>query len=206
MPARLLFTAIFFLSLASHGAGDDDSVAADVQATWRLLIEPRFQAPPVYEKLAGAEATGLTAARRSEDGEPVYLSKEEWEEADMDWETFLDLTTPHADALLAEVAPRYFRDSNEVVTHAMIQSKDPFTASIALAPDLFPTLRPKLGEEIVIVIPERYTLFAFPHHMPMWKEKTDSFLRIYNHSPWPVSTEIFLLTADGLAAIATIEP
>jgi hypothetical protein len=179
-------------------------VRADEAATPVILIEPKFMKAPVTAPIPGAKKSELVAAEVS-NGEVVYLSREKFGALGVDWKTFAAGTQPAADKELAALEIDYVRDRRKVIAYAEVRSPRGLVASAVQAPKFLELFKETLGEKVLLVIPHRGTAFVFPALASAYREYAPLVLKAYRATAFPVSTEVFELSTDGLRAIGMFE-
>lgn len=169
-----------------------------------VLIEPSFERPGVFEKIAGAKRTVLVPARETALGMEIY-GKEAFDELGLTWEEFAAKAAPGADRLLSTLKPRYERDHRGVVTHAVLESENHRTASLVLAPSFREMFRKTLGSELVVLIPNRFTIFVFPKLASDYAAYGEAIVEMYQNATYNVSVEIFLIDDERLKVIGQFQ-
>jgi hypothetical protein len=169
---------------------------------WHLLIEPKFMRYESAWPVEGSDRTVMVAARVV-DGEIVPLTKADAEKQGGTPEKILADAPRTASAVLAGLKPEYVRDDKKVIQYAILRSENPLTASAVLAPEFAETFARTLGPELLLAIPNRYTVFVFPKQSPVHRTFADTVYAEYQSSPHPVSRELFELRKGKLIAIGT---
>ena len=177
---------------------------AQEPGTLFVLIEPKFMKAPVATPIAAAEKTELVAATMS-GTEVTYLSRADFDALKMDWTAFAEKTRESADAELKTVTTEYTRDRKKVILYAKIQSPHALIASAILAPKFLDLFKNTLGEKVLIVIPNRTTAYVFPALASNYQEYAPLIFEAYRATAFPVSKEVFELSAGGIKAIGAFE-
>ncbi len=167
---------------------------------WRVLIEPTFMKPPVTYEIPGAKRAVLVPAL-IKDGEPVYLSQKEFKSLGVDWKTFLDAARENATQELKKLTPDYTRDKKKVIIFATLTSDSELTASTVLSPEFLKMFQDTLGDKVIVVIPNRYTVYVFPALASHYEEYTPMVAEAYHSSTYPVSMEAYELSNKGIKTI-----
>jgi len=178
------------------------------EADWRVGIAgnlcPRntFTTP-----IPGAKETKFTAAYSTAGGGSAeslrYLDTEAFAALGVDWATFVAKTAAAASAELANLKPEILRDRNDVIECAILRAKCPadnITVAV-LAPDFLKRFTPFFGRKILVVVPDRHTVYLFPTLASRYQAYGEKILSVYNKSTCPVSREVFELSSTGLRAI-----
>ena len=195
--ARLRFQ-IFLLLMALSFAG------AQEPGTLFVSIEPKFMKAPVSAPIAAAEKTEMVAAIMR-DSEVTYLSRADFDALKMDWPTFAEKTRASAATELKSVTTEYTRDKKKVILFAKIRSPRALIASAILAPKFLDLFKNTLGEKVLIVIPNRTTAYLFPALASNYQDYAPMIFTAYRATAFPVSTEVFELSPDGIKAVGAFE-
>ena len=169
-----------------------------------VLIEPKFMKAPVNAPIAGAEKTELVAAIMGE-SEVGYLSRAQFDAQKTDWAAFTAQTQTNAAAELRAVTTDYVRDRKKVIVHAVVRSPHKLVASAVLAPKFLDLFKDTLGEKVLVVIPNRSTAYVFPALASNYQDYAPMIFEAYRATAFPVSTELFELSADGMKAVGAFE-
>jgi hypothetical protein len=189
---RLPFVTALFLLVPVGLRGADPA--------WRVLIEPRFMKHEVSYPIQGSQRAQLVPARFSE-GDVTCMSFKEFKALGVDWKAFLQAATENASADLKKLTPEYTRDRRNVIEFATIVSESPLTAASILSPDFLKLFEETLGSKIIVVIPNRYTIYAFPVLASHYQEYTSMIYDAYHATAWPVSMEAYELSEQGLKTV-----
>ena len=179
-------------------AADDDA------SQWRVLIEPIFMRPELCAPIAHSEQTVLVPARWT-GSDVVYFSKKEFAALGVDWDRFATRARSGAADELAKLQPEFVRNKRKVIEYAVVTSSSPLTAAAVLAPDFLKTFEPVFGPKILIAIPSRYCVFVFPQLAGEHRNYAPMVLDAFKATPYPVSREVFELSAGGLKAVGVYE-
>lgn len=196
------FTAWIFVLLmlvAAEGWG------ADPNPAWRVLIEPKFMKPPVTYEIPKSQRAALVPALLDKDGEPVYLSAKEFKNLGVDWKTFLAAAGDNATAELKKLTPEYTRNRKKVIEYATLSSESDLTASTVLSPEFLKMFKDTLGDKVIVVIPNRYTVYVFPVLASNYQDFTLMVSEAYRATAHPVSMEAYELSDKGLTTIGLYE-
>jgi hypothetical protein len=169
---------------------------------WRLLLEPGFMHRPVAFTLANAKRTVIAPAQLMR-GEYSFPTKETFEATKLDDKAILG--NGLADEDLAGVKPRYVRDRRNVIVYAELHAERPIIASAVLARGLIARFRETLGDALLVVVPNRFTAYLFPAIGTEYQQYAPMAIEAYRATPFPVSLEVFQVTADGWKTIGIFE-
>ncbi|MGB8168395.1 MAG: hypothetical protein WCF18_12940 [Chthoniobacteraceae bacterium] len=187
--------AVGFLSLIASRAEDSAS-----DSTVRAWLEPKSMRASVALPIVGAQRTEIAFGRLTEDGLEAF-AKTEAEPGD----SLLTTARANAAADLATLKPRYVRDRHKVIQYAELHSTQPIVASAVLAPKFLPLFKDTLGETVLVVVPNRYTAYAFPSLATRYQEYYPMVFAAYGETAYPVSVEVFEFSANGIRAVGVFD-
>ena len=169
---------------------------------WHVLIEPKFLRPEVSSPIPSAERTVLVAGYLVGD-EPVYFTKKQFDGLNVTFEKFMEKSL--ANATSKKVKAEFVRNSKKVIEYVKLSSDSPLTATSVLSPDFLKTFADILGPKILVAIPNRYTIYAFPSLTTDYKDYAPMILNAYRESAHPVSMEVFEVSRNGMKAVGAYE-
>jgi hypothetical protein len=178
--------------------------AARADETWRVWLEPKSMRPPVANPVTGSERT-LYAAGTLRDGQLTTFPVAEFAALKMKWREFMAQAQANAAADLATLQPRYVRNRRNVIEYAVLESAKPIVASAVLAPGMLGLFAETLGDTVLLVVPNRATAFVFPALAGNHREYWPMVFEAYRATAYPVSVEVFELSAKGLRAVGVFE-
>lgn len=171
----------------------------------RVLIEPRFQAPPVWELLPGAKEIGVALGRLDKKGEPVFLKPEEMQLLGTDLEKARQAALPRIEKRLEGLkARRVLGPDGKTSTHCIYHSKDPLTSTIILTPKLWERHKEEYGETLLAIVPDRYTVVLVRADAEILEARAELVLGIFEKSIYPVSLEVLQIREDGIRVIGNL--
>lgn len=191
----LLAALLFFLIPARGRCGDP---------AWRVLIEPEFMKHEVAFPIPESKRAEMAPALLKE-GNPVCMTRREFDALKTDWKTFLQTARENASEELKKLTPEFTRDKKQVIEFATLTSSSPLTAGVVLAPDFLKMFGDSLGPKVIVAIPNRYTVYVFPALASHYREYASMIFEAYRATPYSVSTEAFELSADGLKAVGVYQ-
>ena len=165
--------------------------------------------PPLSKAIPGAHGTVLAAACLvPNSGDLRYVRRDEIDGpiADAAWEAFAEAARPAAAAELARLEPEYLRDKDQVIQCAILRSDRQTTAGALLAPDFLKRFRDIFGSKLLVAVPNRFTIYIFPALASRYAGYGERVVAEYRDSTYPVSREVFELSAEGMKAVGTFEP
>jgi hypothetical protein len=177
-------------------------LAQQDQKTWHVLIEPSFMRPDVSFPISGARHTLLVPGYMS-DGDPQYFSKKDWDAQGLTWDTFRARAAQNATE--KKFHAELVRDTHKVVQYAAVTSDDPLTATMILSPDFLKKFKDIFGPTVLVAVPNRFTVYVFPGLASEYKEYSPLVIGAFQDSAYPVSLEVFEVSAAGIRAIGTFE-
>jgi hypothetical protein len=184
--------------LAAPGEAGRDSPARE---EYCLLIEPNA-GPQVVKPIPGSKLTGWVPGRETTVGVRYYTARE-YEALGVSWEEFGRRAEAAASRQLARLKPEFSRDANGFVRYAVLKGTGHLTASSVLAAGFAELFRPTMGDELVLLIPDRFTVYVFPRSMGEYKEFGRKVLAAFEEAAYPVSYEVFLLNRQGLSCLGS---
>ena len=183
---------------AAHGMAQQD------EKKWHMLIEPEFMGPEVSFPISGAKRTLLVPGYLDADGEPKYFSKKEWDAQGLNWDTFRARVAQNVTE--KKFHAELIRDEHKVVQYAAITSEDPLTATMILSPDFIKKFKDIFGPSVLVAVPNRYSVYVFPALASEYQDYAPLIIGAYQESAYPVSMEVFEISAAGIKAIGTFDP
>ena len=154
--------------------------------------------------LAGAKDTVLAPAKLGESG-IEFPTVAAWHGARLDEEAVRKVTARYASELLQHVKVEWVRNSKGVVEYAALRSdKVPVCVSV-FAPQFMKQFEDVFGPKVMVVIPNRQTVFVFPGVAVDFAEYAPLILEAWRGPSPKVSLEVFELGERGLAARGRIE-
>ena len=169
-----------------------------------VLIEPKFMKAPVSAPMAGAVKTELVAAVSGET-DAGYLSRAQFDALKVDWAAFAAGAEANAAAELEAVTVEYVRDRKKVIVYAAVRSPHRLVGSAVLASKFLDLFKETLGEKVLVVIPNRATAYVFPALASRYQEYAPLIFEAYRATAFPVSTEVFELSREGMKAVGVFE-
>ncbi|MFM7181634.1 MAG: hypothetical protein ACKO2G_09245 [Verrucomicrobiales bacterium] len=206
MPSLPRKSAIFlFLAAAIHLAAQAPLPEKPDPKDLRVLIEPRFQAPPVWELLPGAKEIGVSVGRLDKKGEPVFLKPDELKLLGKDLEAARKAAMPGIEQRLEGLKPKkVLAPDGKTSTHSIYHSKDPLTASIILTPKLWERHKEEYGESLLAIVPDRYTVVIVRADAEILEARAALLLGIFEKSIYPISLEVLQVREDGIRVIGNL--
>jgi len=187
-----LWSALGILCFAAHGFAQESA--------WRVILEPKFMHREISWPVPGADRTVIAPVVVKGD-DYLFPSKKVWDGFHLDDAEIQRRGAVAAAEDLATLKPRYERDRNQVIQYAELKSDRPIVASAVLAPKFRDLFRDTLGDEIYLVVPNRFTAYVFPVLASNYQDYYPLVLDAYNNSTWPVSVEVFELGPKGMRTV-----
>ncbi len=182
------------LLLACEGAASD----------WFFLLEPRFMAHEVSFPVSGAKSTVLAPARMGESG-VEFATVAAWHAGGLNEETVRRVTARFASDWLRHVKVEFVRDRKKVVEYAVLRSDKFPVSGTVFAPEFLKQFEDVFGPTVMVVIPNRQTVFVFPGVAVDFSEYAPMILDAWRSPAAKVSLEVFELGERGLRAKGRIE-
>ena len=167
-----------------------------------LLIEPK-DGPAVKQLVKGAKMTALVPGKETRLGGVRYYTPAEFEALGMSWAGFTRKAEATATRVLATLKPELTKDAKGFVTSAVLRGKSHLTAGVVLSPKFYEMFRETMGDDLVLLIPDRFTVYVFPRPMGEYKALGPKILEAYAEATYPVSYEVLLLNKDGLSVLGS---
>lgn len=177
---------------------------ASAESRWAWMVEPSFMDYKVRRKIDGSERTILALVRVA-DGE-VYAAEGGHEHVlNMAMKKIGPEAAETAAGVLASVKPEFVRDKNGVIQYAVIESKNPLTASCVLAPGFAEKFADTLGPDLLVALPNRNQVLVFSRQDLAYAKIKEYIISGYLGSNYPVSREIFALERGKLRSLGVLQ-
>ena len=198
---------VFFAMLlaSSWVVGWAQAEEAAARAPWRVWLEPKTTHASIAGPIPGAQETELVGGRSDELGN-VSWTQRQFQALKITWEEFFAQARANADTELAELKPQYVRNAQKVIEYAVLNSDRPVIASAVLGNKFLERFKDTLGEKVLVVVPSRYTAYVFPKLASNYQAYSTLIFEAYNATAFPVSTEVFEVSAQGWKAVGVYEP
>jgi|GEM_PF-4656161 len=167
-------------------------------------IEPVVMRTEAAQLLPGARKTVIVPAWEDDMG-LSRLTKDEVAATGLKWEQFLAAAAATAATHLKTLKPEIERDKKGAVRYAVLRSESHLTASIILCPEFFAQFRETFGDRLVVLAPDRFTVYVFPRGFNDFQELGPEILGEFEESIWPCSEEAFEITSDGLKCLGAFD-
>lgn len=188
-----LFGLIFLLLACAANAND-----------WFFLPSPKFMRHEVAFPFSGAKNTVLAPARLGETG-VEFPTVAAWTAAGLDEESVRKVTARIASDWLRHVKVEWVRNSKNVVEYAALRS-DKFPVCVTVfAPEFRKQFEDVFGPKLLLVMPNRQTVFVFPALAVELSDYSPMILEAWRSPAAKVSLEVFELTETGQKAVGRIE-
>ncbi|MEI6280302.1 MAG: hypothetical protein WCQ16_13120 [Verrucomicrobiae bacterium] len=184
---------IFLFSSAPAFAGNQ----------WAWMVEPSFMDYKVRRPVAGSERT-ILALVRLRDGEISGAEGGHGRTLAMAMKAISPDAQRTAQEVLASLEPQFVRDKNGVIQYAVLESKNPLTASAVLAPEFAEGFARTLGPDLLVALPSRFQILVFSRQDQAFEKMGEAIIAGYLGSDYPVSREIFSLENGELRSIGVL--
>jgi hypothetical protein len=171
---------------------------------WFFLPEPRFMQHEVSFPLSGAKNTVLAPARLGESG-VEFPTVAVWTAAGLNEEAVRKVTARIASDWLTHVKVEFVRDRRNVVEFGVLRSEKLPVCVTVFAPEFRKQFEDVFGPRVMLVIPNRQTVFIFPGTGVEVAEYTPMILEAWRSRAAKVSLEVFELGERGLRAVGRID-
>ncbi len=153
---------------------------------------------------SGAKSTVLAPARLGENG-VEFPTVATWTAAGLNEETVRKLTARIASEWLRHVKIEWVRNAKNVVEYAALRSeKFPVCVTI-LAPEFRKQFEDVFGPKLMVIMPNRQTVFIFPALAVDLSDYAPMILEAWRSPAAKVSLEVFELSERGMKAAGRIE-
>lgn len=185
-----------FAFLLLLGATFSGVAAEPPDLGWRLTVIPSFEhRPALHEKIPGSRTAVLAVARPAAYGELEYATTRGA------LRFCRDLAAKHGSAWLDRADINIRRDKNRVIQRILITGDDPLLPALATAPAFYRRFEPLLGDGFHVIIPDRGTIALYPRLVGgIPPAEAATLIEINRLATYPVSTEVFRASRDGLVA------
>jgi hypothetical protein len=200
---RAAFVALGTVLCASLFAADEGGGKSAAKEKWFVAPVPTFMKPAVAWEIPGAKSTVLVPMLWNGD-QMRELSVEEFALLDIDRAGIEKLAAANAAAALAKMKPEFTRNSKKVIEFAKLSSERPLAASAVWTPGFLKMFGETLGPKLIVVIPDRYTVFVFPALAGNCDDYAPMLLAACRATPYPASRELFEVGKDGVRAIGAL--
>ena len=192
-PAPLLLLAVI-VAMISQATADE----------WFLLPEPKFMEHEVAFPIEGAKSTVLAPAKFGEFG-IEFSTVTGWTASALTEDAVRKVTRTFASEWLKHVKPELVRNRKKVVEYAVLKSEKLPVAVTIFAPEFWKQFADVFGPKMIVVIPNRQTVFVFPGVAVDYAEYAPLIFEAWRGPAAKVSLEVFELSERGLKAVGRIE-
>jgi len=168
-------------------------------------IEPFTLRTEMARSLGDGKKTVLTPAREDKVLGITNFSKEEFAAAGLDWDQFLAKATDAATRLLVSITPQITKAKDGTIAYVTLRSERPFATSIVLSPRLIPLFREKFGDRLVVLMPDRNTVYVFSRNFGEFQDFGPRIIKEYGEALYPCSMEAFEVSRDGLKCLGAFD-
>ena len=171
---------------------------------WFFLPEPKFMGHDVSFPIEGAKNTVLAPAKMGESG-VEFCTVKGWMVAGLNEDAVRNMTRTIAAEWLRHVKPELVRNRKKVVEYAVLQSdKLPVSATV-LAPEFWKQFTDVFGATMIVVIPNRQTVFVFPGVGVNYSDYAPLIIEAWRSPAAKASLEVFELSEHGMKAVGKFE-
>ena len=159
---------------------------------------------PLSAPMPGARRTVLVGGFR--EGEEFKAApKSTLESLSLTWGQFEAKGRANASQELAKLQPRYERDAHKTIIYAALEAERPVVACAVLSPRFLDLWKDTLGEKVLVVVPNQCAAYVFPRLGSDYQSYNPMVLRAYRESAYPVSLEVFEVSATGWRCLGAYE-
>jgi hypothetical protein len=194
---RIWWIALTLLAGAVGCPGQEKVVMEPVVAA----LEPVALRTALARPLPDAKYTVIVPAKEDSVLGLTHYSKEEFAAAGLDWDQFMAKATAAATRLLVSIKPVVAKDAAGQIAYVKLQSERPFAASVVLSPRLVPLFQSVLGDRLVALMPDRYTVYLFSRNFGQFQSFGQKILNDHAEAVYPCSIEVFEISRDGIKCL-----
>ncbi|RFC50642.1 MAG: hypothetical protein DVB22_001952 [Verrucomicrobia bacterium] len=169
-----------------------------------LAVEPATLRTALAKPIPGARLTVLIPAREDDLG-LVHLSKEEFAATGLSWDRFRRDAEAAAARHLRSLTPIIQKNEAGDPLYATLRSKSHLTASTFFCKEFHVQFRKPFGDQLVVLAPDRFTLYIFPRNFSGFQEFGKRVIDEYQKSTWPCSLEAFEVSSEGVRGIGSFD-
>lgn len=164
-------------------------------------LEPVALRTALARPLPDAKYTVIVPAKEDSVLGLTHYTKEEFAAAGLDWDQFMTKATAAATRLLVSIKPVVAKDAAGQIAYVKLQSERPFAASIVLSPRLVPLFQNVLGDRLVALMPDRFTVYLFSRNFGQFQSFGQKIINDHAEAIYPCSIEVFEVSRDGIKCI-----
>jgi hypothetical protein len=169
---------------------------------YAIAIEPAVLKSKVAQPLGDSRATVMSPATETATGLKI-LAPDDWKALGLSWPDYQKKAITAAAKLLSSIEPVIEKDSRDIVQFIKLHHTSHLTSSLILAPELYTKFSPMLGRELLVVVPDRFTLYLFPRRSGAFLKQGPTLATLFVDATYPASSEAFELTETSLKSIGT---
>jgi len=204
---RLIFVLYLVAAGLTAGISDAQKDVREPQQPEKhlLLIQPRNLSAGVYVLMPGARDTTYSAAYQGRIG-PRHYQRAEFRKAfPGGWRQFVERGKKAASDHLKTLKPKYIRNSKKIIEYAVLRSENPLTATTIVVDEFRDILKETIGDELLIVIPNRYAVYVFPKLASTIGDYQQKFMQLFRDAVYTASSEIFEVNRQGLRTFGSFK-
>jgi len=194
---RIGWIALTWLAVAGMCPGQGKVAMEPVVAA----LEPVALRTALARPLPDAKYTVIVPAKEDSVLGLTHYTKEEFAAAGLDWDQFMAKATAAATRLLVSIKPVVAKDAAGQIAYVKLQSERPFAASVVLSPRLVPLFQGVLGDRLVALMPDRYTVYLFSRNFGQFQSFGQKIINDHAEAIYPCSIEVFEVSRDGIKCI-----
>lgn len=164
-------------------------------------IEPSALRTELARPFGGAKQTVIVPAREDSVLGITTFSQDEFDRAGLNQDRFLAQSTAAGTRLLLSLKPEITSKKDGTPAYATLRSDRPFTPSVVLSPRFLPLFEPQFGDRLVVLMPDRNTVYIFSRNFGGFQEFGPRILKEYAAALYPCSTEAFEVGHDGVKCL-----
>lgn len=204
MNTRLVLRIAWLLCVPCAAAQERKEDKQTATAPLAACIEPASMRTAAAQPMPGSKLTVVCPAREDALG-LSRLTAEEFKATGLTHEQFLKEAAATAAAHLKTLKPAVHKDAKGRAAYAILKSESHLTASVILCPEFHAQFKETFGEKLVVIIPDRFTVYVFPRTMAGFQTMGPEIMEKFAGSTWPCSREAFEITAAGAKCLGAFD-
>jgi len=190
---HLLALLIFSLSLQTLESKEPPLLHNLPLENFWILVEPTFLKPEVTITIPGAQDTVFVPAKEISDYPGIQaFSQDQFDKLRISKDSFYHRAAVAAGRVLDSIEPKIVKDENDKVKYAAIHLTRPIASGLVIAPNFQQKFKNLFGENILVIIPERHTLFVFPDNQDLYSAYLLPMAARFEDAVYACSRELFL--------------
>lgn len=189
------------LDFANAAEKDPPTTAESALEPMCATIEPRVLRTELARPLGDGKQTVVIPAREDNVLGLSHLSRGELAATGLNQDEFMAKAAAAATRLLLTLNPEVTKDKDGSTAYVTLRSERPFASSIVLSPRLLPLFKEQFGDRLVVLVPDRNTVYVFSRNFGKFQDFGPRIIREYHAALYPASLEAFEISRDGIKCL-----